>query len=90
MDRTKIDETDADDEQLRQWQDTLSGEIIQELALVIFRRALQRAEAELDNLKERTTERMTETARGPKDRTEAVLADQYLSRAEEEGRDGEE
>jgi hypothetical protein len=82
MKRTKIDTTDADDDQLRQWQQELSEEIIQELALVIFRRALRRAEAELDRLKERTTERMTETAKRP------TLADQYVSGAEEERRDG--
>jgi hypothetical protein len=83
MKRTKIDTTDADDDQLRQWQEELSEEIIQELARVIFRRALRSAEAELDKLKERTTERMTETARGSKHRAEAALADQYASRTEE-------
>lgn len=87
MKKTKIDETDADDNQLRQWQETLSGEIIQELALVIFQRALRSAEAELDKLKERTTERMA--ARAPKDRAAAALADQYLCSAEEERRDGQ-
>jgi hypothetical protein len=89
MKRTKIDTRDADDDQLRQWQQELSDEIIQELARVIFRRALRSAEAELDKLKERTTERMTETARGPKQRAEAALADQYVSRAGEERRGGE-
>ena len=67
MNPTKIDK--LDDEQLR-----LCGEIIQELGLVIYRRALQRALTELNELTERTNERMTAKAKrceGPE------LADQY-------------
>jgi hypothetical protein len=75
MNRTKIDNTNADDEQLRQWQDTLCGEIVQDLARVIYRRALLMAGAKLEKLTERTNEAMKETA--TKLRAEAELADQY-------------
>ena len=61
MNRTKIEQTNVDDEQLRRWQDTLSGEIIQDLARVIFRRALLMAGAELEELTGRTNEAMKET-----------------------------
>ena len=75
MDRTKIDTTNVDDEQLRLWQDSLTGKIIQELARVIFRRALHKAEAELETLVERTNGKFKETA--TKLRAETELADQY-------------
>jgi hypothetical protein len=83
--KTKTDYSVVDDDTLRQLQETLCGEIIQELGLVVFRRALHKAIADLEELSQRTNERMTVPTAEAKQWEESELADQYRAKGERRG-----